>query len=140
MAWGLPPHNPYPELMPSSLLCKTLSRAVAQSTAGTQPPRGALGPLRRSAGTQLSSIPRRGRKHGQRALGSGQVSREPQEPLLGQLGFVLESQARKEASGEEPRGEEGTRRMGFHCVTMGPARWWLQNNRSPRGIHDFPLD
>lgn len=82
---------------------------------------------------RLSSIPptshprspRRGRKHGQRASGSGPASREPQEPPHRHLVFVLESQARKEASGEKRGvGRRGRDRMGFHCVTISQARWW----------------
>lgn len=142
MAWGLPPHNPYSEPMPSSLLCKTLSRAVAPSMVGVEPSPGVLwGCLVTALGP--SSAPSQPHPHaraGSTGRGRWALGWCPGSPRSPCSGFVLESQARKEASREEPHGEEGTRRMGFHCVTVGLVRWWLQNNSSPRGIHDFPLD
>lgn len=101
MAWRLPPLSPEPE--PRCSLCKTLPRAVDQSMVG------AVRGESRAAWPQHQDLPPEqwlssilpashpgslgwGRKLGQRMMGSGLASREPQESLPCHLAFVLESQ------------------------------------------------
>lgn len=136
MAWGLPPLSLSP--------CQA-ARCITHFPEQLINPQWALGCLQGCPAAvwlqhwdlppeqRLSSIPpashprspRWGRKHGQRASGSGPASREPQEPPHRHLAFVLESQARKEASSEKRRvGRRGRNRTGFHRVTISQAMWW----------------